>query len=185
MTEDTKELHDAINEWGTFVIAEPTDGEILDEYIKRCGIKHFSARECLTMRRAGIVVDPPPRNQWANIIPTLRVAEMLRNIMGHGLVVGNGYRPPEMNKKVGGSRRSRHLFFQALDLDLPSKHQSSGNRKRYYEAAVSLWMTLGDEYKIGIGLYSPHGGSRVHIDTGYRKRRWERKYVDPIVKALR
>jgi hypothetical protein len=175
----------AIENWPGIEAPTPTSDQTLQDYLTACGIQHFSAIECLTMRRAGVVVDPPPRAWWPRIIPTLRVAEMLRDILGHGLIVGNGYRPKAENRKAGGARNSQHIHFRALDLDLPKGQHSSGNRKRFYEAAVSLWLTLGDEYQIGCGLYSPRGGSRVHIDTGYKKRRWEKQYVDPIARGLR
>lgn len=179
------ETHEAIEKWGGLEAPAPMSDETLDAYLLRMGVQHFKGRELLRMRRMGVDVPEPPRDWWPRIIPTMRVAEMLRDIMGHGLVVGNGYRPRDLNRQAGGSRNSQHIHFRAVDLDLPNGQHSSGNRKRFYEAAVSLWLTLGDTYKIGIGLYSPRGGSRVHIDTGYKRRRWDRKYVDPIAKGLR
>ena len=103
---------------------DPEPNETLDAYLQAHGVEHFSAREILTLRRAGVTVDAPPRSWWPRIIPTLELAEMLRAEVGHPLIVGNGYRPNPWNRKVGGARRSPHLFFRALDLDLPSGLQS-------------------------------------------------------------
>lgn len=179
-----------IGESGAYriLVHTPEPGESLGAYLARCGVRNFTAREVLTARRVGVTSDPPPREWWPRIVPTLRLAEMLRAIMGHPLVIGNGYRPPDVNKRAGGSRRSRHLHFRALDLDLPTSRRSWSNRVRFYEAAVSLWLDLGDAYQIGLGLYARRGGSRVHIDTGDRRRRWggfRGAYVDEIARGLR
>ena len=68
---------------------QPGPNETLDQYLRAHGVHHFSAREILTLRRAGVTVDPPPRSWWPRIIPTLELAEMLRAEVGHPLVVGN------------------------------------------------------------------------------------------------
>lgn len=166
-------------------VRNPKRGESLDEYIDAHGIFHFSAGEILRMRRAGISVPAPKRALWPRIIPTLLLAEKIRTILGHGLVVGNGYRPEPYNSQVGGAKKSQHLFFRAVDLDLPSGHKSREEQERFYETACSLYLDLGSEYKIGLGLYRPWKGTRIHIDTGYRKRRWKKEYVDPILEGLR
>lgn len=166
----------------------PRDGETLAGYLARQGIENFTARETLTARRVGVVSDPPPREWWPRIVPTLRLAEMLRVVMGHPLIVGNGYRPPAVNRRAGGSWRSRHIHYQALDLDLPKDKRSWSNRLRFYEAAVSMFLELGDEYQIGLGLYSRRGGTRVHLDTGFKRRRWGGRrgaWVDEIAEGLR
>ncbi len=161
------------------------EGETLDEYIVRHGIDHFSAREVLTMRRLGVTVDAPPRAWWPRMIPTLLLAERIRSKCGHPLIVGNGYRPNPYNKQVGGARNSMHLHFRALDLDLPDGHKSREDQERLYRAAGELYLTLGRDWKIGLGLYRYHRGTRVHIDTGYRRRSWSRKYVHPLLRELR
>ena len=168
---------------------DPDEGEALGDYIARCGIENFTAREILTARRVGVVSDPPRRDWWPRIVPTLQLAEMLRTVMGHRLIVGNGYRPAAVNKRAGGARRSQHVQFRALDLDLPLDKRDPHKRLRFHEAAVSLWLDLGEEYAIGLGLYSPHGGTRIHIDTGFRRRSWGgprgRRYVDRIAEGMR
>ena len=163
----------------------PNPDETLDAYLRAHGILHFSAKEILTLRRLGVTVDAPPRDWWPRMIPTLELAEMLRAEVGHPLVVGNGYRPNPYNRQVGGARRSQHLFFRALDLDLPKSNKSSKDQRRFYEAAGSIYLDHGDAYKMGLGLYRLHKGTRVHVDTGYRKRAWKRSYVNPLLESLR
>ena len=157
------ERHDIAGET-RLITPEALEGESLQDYLSRNGIEHFTARETLTMRRAGVVVDPPPREWWPRILPALRCAEMLRSICGHPLVIGNGFRPGALNKQQKGSSKSQHLYFRALDLDLPSKHSSRAEQERFYTAAVGLWLTIGHTYRMGLGLYAPRRGTRVHID---------------------
>ncbi len=164
---------------------DPEPNETLDAYLQAHGVEHFSAREILTLRRAGVTVDAPPRPWWPRIIPTLELAEMLRAEVGHPLIVGNGYRPNPWNRKVGGARRSPHLFFRALDLDLPRGHKSREDQERFYEAAGSIFLDHGERYKMGLGLYRLNRGTRVHIDAGHRRRSWSRKYVKPLLNSLR
>jgi hypothetical protein len=38
---------------------------------------------------------------------------------------------------------------------------------------------------MGLGLYRLHRGTRVHIDAGYRRRSWSRKYVKPLLDSLK
>lgn len=166
-------------------VRNPKKGESLDEYIEAHGIRNFSASELLRMRRAGITVPAPRRALWPRIIPTLKLAEMMRDVLGHPLIIGNGYRPEPYNSRVGGAKNSQHLHFRAVDIDLPIGRKSREEQERFYETACSIYLDLGSEYKIGLGLYRPWRGTRVHIDTGYRKRRWKRDYVDPILESIR
>jgi len=105
----------------------PKPAETLGQYLHEMGIEHFTAPELLRMRRAAIDVPEPPRDWWPRMIPTLRAAEWVRHRMDHPIIVGNGYRPEPFNSRVGGARRSQHLYFRALDLDLPLRHRSQDN----------------------------------------------------------
>jgi len=116
------------------------------------------------------------------MIPTLRVAEYLRGQVGP-LIVGNGYRPEPYNSQVGGAKNSTHLTFRALDLDLAD--QSRDNQERFYRVAAELFLTHGDELKMGLGLYRPWRGIRVHVDTGFRRRHWKRDYTKPLLDSLK
>ncbi len=157
----------------------------LDDFLKDAGIKHFSAKEVLTLRRLGVTVDPPPRDWWPRMLPTLDIAEKIRAELGHPLIVGNGFRPEPYNSRVGGARRSQHLFFRALDLDLPRSHKSESNQRDFYEVAGRIFLDIGRTAKMGLGLYRLHRGTRVHVDTGYRRRHWKRKYTAPLLDSLR
>lgn len=167
-----------------------TTHEKLTEFLEANFIEHFTGREICTLRRAGIVVDPPPERMWYNIIPALCLAEELRERVGHPLLVGNGYRPADINRRVGGSRRSRHVTFHALDLDLPRAYSSREHQERLYEEAVSIYLECRGKTPggIGLGLYRLHRGKRVHFDAGsgrWRDAYWSRSAFKSVAEGLR
>ena len=144
----------------------------LTEYLRDNGIAHFSGREVLTLRRLGRVAGVPPEAWWPRILPALIIAERIRKELGHGLVVGNGYRPAALNKAAGGSRTSQHIQFRALDLDLPAKHNTRDSQEALYRAAGEAYLDVGKSCRMGLGVYRPSRGPRVHVDCGHRQRKW-------------
>lgn len=154
----------------------------LNTMFEAAGITHFSAEEVCAMRKAKNAIAIPPTDYWTRIIPALKLAEELRRVVGP-LRVGNGYRPADYNKAVGGARNSQHLYFRALDLDLIER--ATVNQETFYEEACRIYLERGGDLKMGLGLYRPWRGTRIHIDTGYRKRYWKAKYVEPILEGLR
>ena len=72
----------------------------------------------ITAQRLGI--DNTPKDEW--IIENLKaiakhVFQPLRNAFGCPIYVSSGYRGPELNRAIGGSKRSQHMEGRALDLD--------------------------------------------------------------------
>jgi hypothetical protein len=171
-------------------IHQPHPRESLDDYLDRHGIIHFSAKETRQLKRIGVIAPEPQMKLWPNAIPALWLGERLRERMkvfvkNFYIVVGNGFRPSVLNKRVGGSRFSAHLTFHAFDYDLP--RELKGNRhieELFYTTACELFLQFGKDMKIGIGLYRPWHGSRVHIDCK-RRRYWKAQYVKPILKGIR
>ncbi len=140
----------------------------------------------------------PPRPFLGNMLPTLAVANTLRRAVlsrdvdahapivgpiGTGLAVAAAYRPE------GGSRRSRHKWNQALDLDLIGAGLDSElGMRRYYRAAVLVWYTAAASgLRVGLGLYCNRdrcAGRRVHLDVGYRTRTWQHGWDTETSDAL-
>ncbi len=144
----------------------------LQRFLRNAGIRHFSAKEVLTLARAGILAPVPPEKIWGNIISALYVAMQIREKMGCPLLVGNGYRPAKLNRQVGGSKRSQHVTFRALDLDLPKRYQSRARQERFYKIAAEIYLNQGKGLKMGLGIYRPNKGTRIHIDCGWIRRCW-------------
>lgn len=140
-------------------------GEDPAAYLHRCGIRFFSWRE--VTRGAA----PVPRVMVPRIVLPLRLADELRDALGHPLIVGWGYRDPNTNAARGGAPGSQHVQFRALDLDLPSTVKGPDAEARFYGEAVRLWCAHGRAARMGLGLYGgPTSGRRVHIDAGWRCR---------------
>ena len=83
--------------------------------------KNLDLKECLrskTAERLGI--DNTPKDEW--VVENLKaVAEHIfqpcRDHFGVPIYVSSGYRCPELNRAIGGSKRSQHMEGRALDLD--------------------------------------------------------------------
>jgi len=80
---------------------------------------NFSLYEFLrsqTAARHGITMDPP-----IEVIDNLRrlcvdILQPLRNAMGLSITISSGYRPPELNRLIGGSTTSAHPYGRAADI---------------------------------------------------------------------
>ena len=64
----------------------------------------------------------PNQEQLTNMLHLIQyVLDPLRVSLGCPVYVSSGYRSPELNKKVGGSKTSQHCKGQAADLYLKGK----------------------------------------------------------------
>jgi len=80
---------------------------------------NFSLREFLrsgTAARHGIDMTPPPE-----VVENLQrlcrdVLQPLREYLGTAVMVTSGYRPPELNRLIGGSAKSQHMLGEAADI---------------------------------------------------------------------
>ena len=75
----------------------------------------FSLRE-MTRTSTGLP-NQPPESYWANLkrlVDTL--LDPLRNDLGAPVRVTSGYRSPQVNAAIGGSRTSRHMLGLAADI---------------------------------------------------------------------
>lgn len=80
----------------------------------------------------------------------LKKLQKLRDKIGLPLVVGSGYRTPEYNKKIGGAKRSYHLFGMAADVHVQGL------------SAVDI-QRLADEVGFG-GIILYPDGNYCHLD---------------------
>jgi len=106
----------------------------------------------------------PPDSLWPLIIPTLKLLqEEIIPLVGEVEIV-SGFRTPGYNELAGGASRSRHLFFQAVDVvpltQIPERKLKKRLRK--------FWYKHGEQYNLGLGLYDY---TRFHIDT-WKYRNW-------------
>lgn len=100
-------------------MATTPKAQALIEFIDRLNLRHFKGQEIAdyAKRTRGKVTNSlPPEALWPNIIPTLIVADELRERLGVPLTITSAYRSPAYNAAVGGEPGSYHMRFQALDI---------------------------------------------------------------------
>ncbi len=106
----------------------------------------------------------PPRDQWAGMVPTLRLLRD-RIVPEVGPVeVVSGFRTGLFNELAGGSKGSRHQWFEAVDV-IPRYWWA---REALHHELLTVWEAQGPLSRAGLGLY---GRLRFHIDT-WRYRKW-------------
>lgn len=84
--------------------------------------EHFNLSEFQvsdTAARRGIDMTVPPE-----LIPRLRllcenVLEPVRRNFARPVVISSGYRPPKLNRIIGGSATSQHSLAEAADFEVP------------------------------------------------------------------
>lgn len=149
----------------------------LETFIDSLGLRYFRGAEFTsywTRKRGAVENAVPPRELWKNIVPTLIVADELRQQIGSPCDVLSSYRSPSYNRAVGGERASYHMKFMALDLTF-----DKGNASLWHTQAVALrghrfpfpdvdgvpWKG-SFAWRGGIGLYVK--SNFIHIDSrGY------------------
>jgi len=136
------------------------------------GVEYFSADELVKHTRSdwpGPRVFPPRERLLDHIVPTVKIADEIRDRWGGPVVVISGYRAPYYNDElVEGSDRSQHMDFRALDL-----RPTDGAIDDFIDLVEQVVQARRDEGQIiGRGLYP----SFIHIDTGHYdyQRNWDR-----------
>ena len=78
--------------------------------------RHFHAREFEVSRLYPELVRPVPADLRPNRDRLAReILEPIRRALGARMVLNSGYRPPALNRKLGGSPTSQHLTASAAD----------------------------------------------------------------------
>jgi hypothetical protein len=84
--------------------------------------EHFTLEELTfsqTAARHGID-NTPGDKALANLRGLANFLEVIRRIVGKPIIVTSGYRGPELNAVIGGSRTSAHMDGRAADIVSPS-----------------------------------------------------------------
>ena len=90
-------------------------------------MKYFTIKELCessTAKQKGI--DNSPNSEIVNNLTQLvdNVLDPLREEYGNPIHISGGYRCPSLNKIVGGSKTSQHMFGQAADITVGSKTEN-------------------------------------------------------------
>ena len=135
------------------------------EFLGTLNLRYIKPHEIISPHRRernGVANVLPPREFWRRMVPTLQVADELRERLGVKLrYITSAYRSIEYNAQCpGASPGSYHTKNIALDLvyDCPTTVAIAEARKMRDEGL----------FKGGLGLYK----SFIHIDTRGRNANW-------------
>ena len=93
--------------------------------------EHFVLGE-FTRSKYPEVYNIPSHEAIANLKRLCEWLEVLRDKVGHAIVINSGYRSPQLNKKVGGAPTSNHLTGCAADI------RTSGFKQAIEYAAILI-----------------------------------------------
>ena len=79
----------------------------------------------LTATRRGIDNEPKGEHLTALINLANNVFQPIREHFGKPIFVSSGYRSPELNKAIGGSKTSQHCKGEAIDIDNDAREYPS------------------------------------------------------------
>jgi zinc D-Ala-D-Ala carboxypeptidase len=144
--------------------------------------KNFYLREFVrsqTATRKGIQNFPQP--EYIENLKALceNVIQPARESLGKPIFVSSGYRSPELNEAIGGSRTSQHCEGEAADLDY------SDNGKLFFEILYNVAVFDQLIWEFGDDLdpswvhvsYKRNGDNRRQVLRAYKDKFGKTKYV--------
>jgi len=103
-----------------------------------------------------------PTDVLRNLIELAKNLQVLRDEVKKPIKITSGYRPAELNAKVGGATKSRHITGQAADFKI------EGYTPKQVAAIIEKLIAAGKMKQGGLGTYS----TWVHYDTRGTAARW-------------
>lgn len=76
---------------------------------------HFTFEE-LTSTSTGLYNTPTTYSHLANLASLWNYLNFVREKLGRPIIVNSGFRSPQVNKQVGGAKRSLHMQGRAADI---------------------------------------------------------------------
>ena len=126
--------------------------------------KHVSYKEgvySITALRLGLDNEPSDDHLQNMKLLSEKIFEPLRMYVGSPIKINSFYRGPELNKAIGGSRKSQHCHGQAMDIDDTLNGFSNSTMFNWIQDNLDfdqmIW-EFGDEYNpdwVHISYVSP------------------------------
>lgn len=82
---------------------------------------HFTFEE-LTSTQTGLYNTPVTDSHLANLATLWNTLNYIREQFGRPIVINSAFRSPEVNKQVGGAKRSLHMQGRAADIRCAPEH---------------------------------------------------------------
>jgi hypothetical protein len=149
----------------TLPVVLDSEGREYEQFLTSLSLRHVQPMAVLRshFKRRGMVSNClPPRDSWASMAPTLRVADELQDRLGVRLVeISSAYRSPAYNAMCPGSAaHSYHMRNMALDLKFDCAPE------KVVKAAECL--RSAGFFAGGIGRYPTF----THVDTRGKAADW-------------
>ena len=103
-----------------------------------------------------------PTDVLRNLLELAKNLQVLRDEVKKPIKITSGYRPAELNAKVGGAKSSRHITGQAADFKI------EGYTPKQVAAIIEKLIAEGKMKQGGLGTYS----TWVHYDVRGTAARW-------------
>ncbi len=103
-----------------------------------------------------------PTDVLRNLIELAKNLQVLRDEVKKPIKITSGYRPAELNAKVGGATKSRHITGEAADFKI------EGYTPKQVAAIIEKLIAAGKMKQGGLGTYS----TWTHFDVRGTKARW-------------
>jgi uncharacterized protein YcbK (DUF882 family) len=105
-----------------------------------------------------------PTDVMRNLIELAKNLQVLRDEVKKPIKITSGYRPAELNAKVGGAKSSKHIIGQAADFKI------EGYTPKQVAAIIEKLIAAGKMKQGGLGTYS----TWVHYDVRGTAARWSK-----------
>lgn len=115
--------------------------------------EYFTVGEATNFSKERIPTDPQIP---ANIVQLAAELDKIRKEWGSPIRVTSWYRPPAVNKRVGGAKNSQHLYGLAADI-----YPENGKRAEFEEWLDKRWPNA-----LGYGQRSGRGFTHVDLRPG-------------------
>ena len=103
-----------------------------------------------------------PTDVLRNLLELAKNLQVLRDEVKKPIKITSGYRPSELNAKVGGATKSRHITGEAADFKI------EGYTPKQVAAIIEKLIAEGKMKQGGLGTYS----TWVHYDVRGTAARW-------------
>ena len=103
-----------------------------------------------------------PTDVLRNLLELAKNLQVLRDVVKKPIKITSGYRPAELNAKVGGATKSRHITGEAADFKI------EGYTPKQVAAIIEKLIAEGKMKQGGLGTYS----TWVHYDVRGTAARW-------------
>ena len=127
--------------------------------------QHFTLGE-FTRSKYPEVYNIPSHEAIANLKRLCEWLEVLRERVGHSIVINSGYRSPQLNRKVGGAATSNHLTGCAVDIRTNGMEQAI----EYAAILIAYAKESAQDYDELLIEKNRHGAIWVHFAARPKER---------------